>query len=245
MRPLLSAAILVTTSVSAAHGSVTYLTQTRQLSAQAGALTPVTAAAPDFGAFDSTVTQLDLPSLVGPCVASQISQLLPDRLLASGTSNPSDGNQGSGGTTRSLFDVTFSVDQPTPYHLTGSWMTDYSEFSLAPIPIAAFIRLPGIFESAFAVPSGSGFAHASFDTSGILAPGTYRLWIDFNLSYHYIASNAGQTHSSYSVTLEVPAPGAATLTLCTLAPAALLRRPRRTTRSQETSPIVPTVLPLP
>lgn len=207
---LLLALAVLAAPAAGAHGSIIYLSQSRRVEVEAFTNVDLRTAF-DFGTFNEACTVRYDDGFLGPCTASQRSDLLPDRIVAVGSISADDGNQGFAGFARSVLDVTFRVDTPMSFNLTGMWTTSYRGLSE---PEAAHIRFENILDSSFRAAALPPVYADTFGVMGTLDPGVYRLEVDFAWRNAWFMGNAFSEDASYQVLLTVsqlPTPGAAGL----------------------------------
>ena len=170
--------------------------------------------APDFLPFDATVTELG--DFGNGANASQRSSLFPDVIRAAGRGGGWGGNMGFSGTGESSFDVSFTVDLPTPFKFVGDWDTLLGR--TAARASVSFTGPGGVIYASTAGPD----IHDFWELDGTLTPGAYRLTCSVTAHAAFSTNSSG---GAYSLALYVPAPGAAALFgACGLL---ALRRPRR------------------
>ena len=152
---------------SSAAGQLNYVLQARTVSVSVHGQTDASqsVSAPDFGPFDGTATA---SAGGGDATSHQVSTLSASGISVVGDFHADNPAFAGTGTTRgeSLTDVTFSISSPATYRLSG--MVAQSSFNTHP----RTVRLTG--------PATNVDLEGpnSFDTSGALAPGQYRLFVD-------------------------------------------------------------------
>lgn len=210
-----------------AHASVTYLTQNRSV---AGSFTTTgtstqTVSAPDFAPFNQSVNNFDTISQSGVGAASQGSTLGQTAITNISHASGTGGNHFSSGAGASSFLVTFSVDAPTPWAISGGYSFNFRNGAGGVAQGVMSLNFqqqggPTLYSSTFAPTTLSG----TFAQSGTLLPGNiYSLGITIQDSCGLaLQEGFGDVNATLSF---VPSPSVATL----LAPATLvfMRRRRR------------------
>jgi hypothetical protein len=181
-----------------------YVSQTRSIEAFAGFDPPQTVSATDSLAFDQSLDISGLnPDGQPPSngFASQHSELLPAGIVMSGRLGGTDNYRfgGSGeGAGYSLLDVTFSLAQPMPFHLTASESDNPSAATQWSVTLSqGSTRLFGW--------EATPFSSLSIAIDGTLPPGTYTLrgaWYD-----GWQGAGTGTRFSNYALAFNVPEPG--------------------------------------
>jgi hypothetical protein len=216
--------ILILVLASPAFAQLNYVSQTRSVTATAGFIdAPHVSSAAGFGVFDQTLDITgpnpdDQPASNG--FASQHSELLPGGISMNGRLGGTDNYRFGGfgeGSGYSLLDVSFSVAQPTSFHLSASES-----------------RNPGAAtEWAVMLKQGSNalfdwraqpFSSISITIDGTLEPGNYSIysaWYD-----GWLGTGTGTRFSDYSMAFSVPEP--CTFGLLGLGMLTMRRRTRRT-----------------
>jgi hypothetical protein len=211
---------LVLLVASPAFAQLNYVSQSRSITAYAGFIAPPqSVSSAGFGTFDNT---LDItganpdnqPDSNG--FAYQHSELLPAGVVMQGRLGGTDNYPYAGfgeGAGYSLLDVSFTVTQPVPFHLSASES-----------------RNPGAStEWAVMLSQGSTtlfdweakpFSSIAITVDGTLQPGTYRLYGAWYDGWH--GSSYGTRFSDYALSFAVPEPFA--LAPCALLGLALRRR---------------------
>ena len=154
------------------------------------------AIAPDFAIFDRTLTS---QYFQGHGSASQHSEILTTLLHGSGdaTGGGSSFDNGGGGTSR--FDLTFALNEPTGFTLSGELVAQ-SLFSFA--TATAYVTLDGAI-----VESVANLETSPFAVGGTLAAGVHRLQLE---SVAASPPGPGSVRASYDFELAlVPEPGMA------------------------------------
>lgn len=225
MHPNCCTVFIATTLITAtmSSGAVSYLTQDRSVVAVAGfgSGPSQTLTAPDFQTFNQTATISDPVNMGGGATATQSSSLEQSHISNGTELSAFDGRQSSRGTARSLFATTFTVDVPTPWSISGSWM-----FSLFNAPTAATARgtlivsleqqggeaLYALNYDSWQMPMNPPILNGVFAGSGMLQPGqTYAFTLNMTETVQIISATSSGT-GSFSATLSfVPAPSAAAL----------------------------------
>lgn len=190
---------------SPAFAQINYLSQTRSIEAFAGFTDPPqTVSATDFLVFDR---MLDIsgpnPDGQPPSngFASQHSELLPAGIVMSGRLGGTDNYRfgGSGeGAGYSLLDVTFSLAQPMPFHLTASE-------SDAPSAATQWSVMLSQGSTRLFAWEATPFSSLSIAVDGTLNPGMYTLhgaWYD-----GWQGAGTGTRFSNYALAFNVPEPG--------------------------------------
>lgn len=110
-----------------------------------------------------------------------------------------------GSSGRSTFDVTFTVTTPTGYSLSGD---------LGIEAVSAFVASLTLYQGATALHSFTADwsdEQVSFDVSGVLAPGSYRLVAEATAGPGEYGINEGYEGASYDFVFVVPEPATALL----------------------------------
>ncbi len=192
---LLAAACLM--PLAPASGQLVYTSQTRTLYAFAQATGPgqedreASAAAPDFGPFDATISVNNILTGAG---ARQRSTLEPSGIVASFVTG-AGGNQVWAAHARNILDVSFSIDVSTTVGLGGQFMRGTGNV------MASLANAAGT-STYFTLPSASS---GTFSSQVALSPGAYRLQVR---SQHF---NTPQLEFQSTLDLNllvIPAPGA-------------------------------------
>lgn len=199
---------LMAGAASAASADVTYLSQERFVKADRIGTTGVDffTAATDFGPFDMIV---DTPMHECDCDARAeiASELKPEGMSASGLGRGVDGRQFYGGDGESVFDVVFEVTGPTPYKLVGSWAigpSDTFEPEVA-VELSDFATSGTIFESKYTISSWPIMSSESFDATGILPAGSYRMYARAQADYWGLQCGIGcPREASYTFAITFP-----------------------------------------
>lgn len=125
-----------------------------------------------------------------------------------------DGNQGYGGVAEATLSAVITVDEATPFELSGSWHAD-SRFSVPSGREVAYTRLtfsgPGIAAVQAGTFGDTPVYSGNYDFSGLLSPGQYTLTIT---TWAYVVEtglNVNSRSGSMEFSLSLPAPGAAAL----------------------------------
>lgn len=129
------------------------------------------AVSPDLLAFDQSVeSRLDIGFSTGIGHSAQSSAITMTGFLANGSVFTS-GIAGGLGLARSEADLVFEILQPSSYSLTGEVIGE----SDATSQVQLLDKSGGILESFSSFMFGNGGPGGTFDTSGFLAPGEYRI----------------------------------------------------------------------
>lgn len=187
---------------SAAHADVMFTSQTRSVEASIRSWPAMQSfTAPDFATFDATAF---VRSAEAQCsaLATQLSSLTPEVITARGLVDPQDGIQIYGGEAQSLFDVTFSVTELTPFRLMGGWTALGFGNNKAEVELIG--PSGSIFKSGYTVTME--IYRQTFDVSGELAPGQYRL---VGLTNGVAQRTGGGiiAGGTFDLTMQVPGPG--------------------------------------
>lgn len=131
-----------------------------------------------------------------------------------------------GAAVASVLDATFDVLEPTPFTLAAAISAQRSLLSMQPYVWVGLLDGNGVFLFAAEINPNSGIDQREIDASGSLAPGRYRLVASAatNLDGDSPFEPAVTFDAAWSVTLTVPAPGAAVVLVGL--PLALSRRRR-------------------
>src|SRR5215470_12194620 len=150
-----------------------------------------------FAFFDESVT-------AGRFVASQTSRFSSGVLDGSGSILGGDG----GGSVGSIYSIAFDVDLATPFSLSGALLCNPNLFSVGSksLSLSDLTRGTRVFEAG---PSPSG-ASTPFDTSGVLAPGSYQIVASFTAGSP-TSEIYGDYRSFQFQLLAIPEPGTALL----------------------------------
>lgn len=205
--PFLVAAVLAFVPAAASHAQFTYVWQTRTVSVFAPSDGPIpdqsaSAYAPDLLPFHSSLHVRTGSEFAD---ATQDSILAPSMVTAA-LSASSESMNGYAPRAESLFEVVFSVAQPTPYAFSGQ----ETGFSSMQVWLQDAVSGRVLF---------SGFDSAS----GTLQMGTYRLHA---YAQNYVSTSGPDRGASGTITFAVPAPASS----LTLAGAMCLARRRRRER---------------
>lgn len=188
------------------HAGVVYIAQSRDVSASAMAGDGGgSASAPNFLEFIQSFSATNTLGWGNWASASHRSTLSPTRMEASGWQSAQGGIQHSWGESSSVFDITFSVDTPTSYALYGSWEASPSSYTLADAGVE-FIGPGGTIYATRSFRNSTSIVYDdSYDLSGTLEPGVYRL-----KTFGSGRASAGTfdgCQSSFQATLLVSPPG--------------------------------------
>lgn len=221
MQKLIMIAALAATPLSCL-ATVTYTSQDRYVSAATGF--PDSVAAQDFQEFNASAHAYHpayYPDLLQLAEASQTSSIGQHGITASGLISANTGGYAYSSLAASVCDITFTIDTPMSYALTGTWTHGYGHTG---VPgqydgRTVFIDFsgPGVHErTTYSRPDYFIFPTTyEINAGGVLQPGEYRLNIFF--SWHNSRIGSSFPYSSdpgdpmtYDVTLalaEIPAPG--------------------------------------
>lgn len=222
MRRICHTAFVAVTLIAAAtsSGAVNYSSQARSVYAEAGFGSGPTQmfSAMNFDNFHQSAIVNDAPNMGGAASALQNSWLWPTQITNVSTLSASDGNQSSRGTARSLFTATFSVDAPTPWSFSGSWLFGSSNAPtgaargtlLATLEVQGGGTLYSLnYDSWLANPS---VLSGVFSGSGTLQPGNNYIFTLNMTETVQVISGTGGGNGNLNATLSfVPAPSAAAL----------------------------------
>lgn len=220
LRAVVSVSVGFMVAAGAAQGAVNYSSQARSVYAEAGFGGGVVESfsASDFATFNQTATAGSPPLMNGGATTSQNSSLGQSAISNVSSVQAFDSTQNSLGRSRSLFTTSFSVDAPTPWQLSGSWMFSSQNVPTSGVTGTLLVRLE---------QQGGGFLY-NLDhnsqlsnpvvTSGVLAgagllqPGqTYILTMNMTEFSQVIAGTTGGNGSLDATLSFVPAPSAAAL----------------------------------
>lgn len=163
--------------ITTAQGEVVYRSQTRSVSASAWMGGNGSVVSPDYGEFDESLTARNETGFGNLANAWQHSTLSATRIEALGESLAIGGNHETGADASSFFEVTFTIDTPTTYVLSGYWRASTNGSFLADVRVE-FEGPSGIIYSSRSIRDYDNDIHIvndDYDVSGTLAPGTYRL----------------------------------------------------------------------
>ncbi|MBS0195556.1 MAG: WD40 repeat domain-containing protein [Planctomycetes bacterium] len=168
-------AVVACATAGSARADVTYISQTRTVSASAMLGNGGSATAPDYGPFNQSVSAQNELGWGNGAGASQHSTINATRLDASGSQSANGGIQLSWGRSSSVFDVTFSVDTPTVYTLYGYWEANPSSYTLADAGVELTGPTGTIYASRSYRDNTNNVYQDHYDLSGKLEPGVYHI----------------------------------------------------------------------
>lgn len=221
-RTAFAAATLIAAATSS--GAVNYSSQARSVVAErsfGGNVFSQTFSAPDFFAFNQTAIENDFPNLnTGNATATQNSGLGQTEIRNVTSVAANDGNQGSFGRAKSFFTTTFTVDVPTPWELSGSWVFSSNNLPTGPAHgtlVASLVEQGGgtlysLNYDSWTGPIDPAAISGVFNGAGTLVPGqNYIFTLNITEEMNGLPGNFLGT-GSFDATLSfVPAPSAAAL----------------------------------
>lgn len=188
-----------------AQADVVYRSQTRSVSASAWGGGGDSVVAPDYLEFNESATARNASGWSNYGNAWQHSTLSTTRIEAMGGGVAIGGNHETGADTRSFFEVTFTIETPTTYALSGYWEASSNAQSLADVRVE-FEGPSGMIYSSRSIRDFGNDIYIfndDYDVSGMLAPGTYRLTT--YVQGHAAGSSDGLS-GSYGLMLLIPKP---------------------------------------
>lgn len=202
-------------AASTAAADVQYISQLRTIGATArrsGNLIPssqdIRAVAPDFSVWSETVEDSDswtdvfgMRTCYG--LATQTSELTPTFISWTGRVGGTDDNVDSLsgiGMGLSQLRVVFSVEEPTPFTISGSSTIPFGSVWEGTVRLSE-VGGPVIYSAGFALNPISG--------QGVLDPGEYELFC--SIREGRIGTGFGSAFNDHTVLLTLPAPAAATI----------------------------------
>ena len=220
-------AIAVAACASASSASITYISQERSVSVVATVNSAMQGSgfiAPDFGTFNRTYNENFIEN-TGNGLASQNSQLLPDRITMTGAARVTitSTSQRVLSIAYSRLDVVFSLDAPSTFQVVQAHTSTGGAN-----PRLAAARLSGEAGDVFSWSEDNGVPNTwpTGSFGGLLQPGQYTLHIDLTPQrFSFPPFGPGTSEVTSSFVLIIPSPSAA-VTCILMAAACACRRQR-------------------